>query len=267
MSEVFDCTTPEGLAAGLEAAAHAVRDGKIVVLPTDTVYGIGADAFNADAVAAVLAAKGRGREMPPPVLVPNVRTIDGLAREVPDYVRALLARFWPGPLTVVVKSQSSLSWDLGETNGTVAVRMPDNAVALSLLGDVGPMAVTSANLTGSPAARTAQEAQDQLGAAVSVYLDAGPATGTSASTILDCTTDLAVTLREGALPRSEIDVELQAAARLAETERLAEEKRAAAQGRAPRGARGVGKPGPRPTPGAARRGAGRVAGQRRRPQP
>jgi len=267
MSEVFDCTTPEGLAAGLAAAAQAVRDGKVVVLPTDTVYGIGADAFNADAVAALLAAKGRGRDMPPPVLLPNLRAVDGLAQEVPDYVRALLARFWPGALTVVVKSQPSLSWDLGETNGTVAIRMPDNEIALSLLGDVGPMAVTSANLTGSPAAHTVAEAQDQLGAAVSVYLDAGPATGTAASTMLDCTTDSAVTLREGAIARSDIDAELEAAARVAEAERLAEEKRAATQGRAPRGARGVGKPGPRPNPGAAGRRTGRVAGQRRRPQP
>jgi len=265
MSEVFDCTTPEGLAAGLEAAAQAVRDGKIVVLPTDTVYGIGADAFNADAVSAVLAAKGRGREMPPPVLVPNLRTVDGLAREVPDYVRALLAAFWPGALTVVVKSQPSLSWDLGETNGTVAIRMPDNGVTLRLLDEVGPMAVTSANVTGSPAARTVAEAQGQLGAAVSVYLDAGPATGTAASTILDCTTSFAVTLREGAVARSDIDAALEEAARVAEAERLAEEKRAAAQARGPRGTRKLGQPGPRPTPATPARRGGRVAGQRRRP--
>jgi tRNA threonylcarbamoyl adenosine modification protein (Sua5/YciO/YrdC/YwlC family) len=266
MSEVFDCTTPDGLAAGIEAAAQAVRDGKVVVLPTDTVYGIGADAFNPDAVSAVLAAKGRGREMPPPVLVPNLRTVDGLARDVPDYVRALLARFWPGALTVVVKSQPSLSWDLGETNGTVAIRMPDNEVALSLLSDVGPMAVTSANLTGSPAARTVAEAQDQLGAAVAVYLDGGPATGTAASTMLDCTTAYPVTLREGAIPRSVIDAALEEAARVAEAERLAEEKRAAAEGRPPRGPRGVGRPGPRPAASAPARRGGRVAGQRRRPR-
>jgi len=250
MSEVFDCTTPEGLAAGLEAAAQAVRDGKIVVLPTDTVYGIGADAFNADAVSAVLAAKGRGREMPPPVLVPNLRTVDGLAREVPDYVRAL---------TVVVKSQPSLSWDLGETNGTVAIRMPDNGVTLRLLDEVGPMAVTSANVTGSPAARTVAEAQGQLGAAVSVYLDAGPATGTAASTILDCTTSFAVTLREGAVARNDIDAALEEAARVAEAER------AAALARGPRGTRKLGQSGPRPTPATPARRGGRVAGQRRRP--
>ena len=164
MSEVFDCTTPEGLAAGIEAAARAVQSGQVVVLPTDTVYGIGCDAFDAAAVTAVLAAKGRGRDMPPPVLVPNARTVDGLARSVPPYVRHLIDRFWPGALTLVLESQPSLTWDLGETNGTVALRMPDHEIALALLGQAGPMAVTSANLTGRPPAQTVAEAQEQLGA-------------------------------------------------------------------------------------------------------
>ena len=177
MSEVFDCTTPEGLAAGIEAAARAVQSGQVVVLPTDTVYGIGCDAFDASAVTAVLAAKGRGRDMPPPVLVPNARTVDGLARSVPPYVRHLIDRFWPGALTLVLESQPSLTWDLGETNGTVALRMPDHEIALALLGQAGPMAVTSANLTGRPPAQTVAEAQEQLGAAVAVYLDGGPASG------------------------------------------------------------------------------------------
>ena len=159
MPEVFDCSAADGLALGVAAAALAVRDGQVVVLPTDTVYGIGCDAFDSSAVAAVLAAKGRGREMPPPVLVPGVRTIDGLAREVPDYARALIDRFWPGALTLVLRAQSSLQWDLGDTNGTVAVRMPDDPVALALLNEIGPMAVTSANRTGMPPATTAAEAQ------------------------------------------------------------------------------------------------------------
>ena len=170
MSEVYDCTTPEGLAAGIEAAARAVQSGQVVVLPTDTVYGIGCDAFDAAAVTAVLAAKGRGREMPPPVLVPNPRTVDGLARSVPSYVQHLIQRFWPGALTLVLESQPSLTWDLGETNGTVALRMPKDDIALAVLSEVGPMAVTSANLTGQPAATTVTAAASQLGAAVSVIL-------------------------------------------------------------------------------------------------
>ena len=100
---------------------------------------------------ALLAAKGRGSDMPPPVLVPDARTVDGLATDVPDYARALVAAFWPGPLTIVLRAQPSLMWDLGETGGTVALRMPDDPVALALLREVGPMAVSSANRTGHPA--------------------------------------------------------------------------------------------------------------------
>ena len=141
-----------GARDGVAKAVEAVRAGEIVVLPTDTVYGVGADAFSAEAVASLLAAKGRGREMPPPVLVPSVRTVDGLATDVPAWARDLIREFWPGPLTLVFKAQSSLMWDLGETNGTVALRMPQDDIALAVLTEVGPMAVTSANLTGQPPA-------------------------------------------------------------------------------------------------------------------
>ncbi|MBK8470072.1 MAG: threonylcarbamoyl-AMP synthase [Actinomycetales bacterium] len=205
MSEIHDCTTSDGRSAAVAAAAAAVRAGQIVVLPTDTVYGVGCDAFDAAAVRAVLAAKGRGRDMPPPVLVPNPRTVDGLAREVPDYARALIERCWPGPLTLVLKAQSSLRWDLGDTNGTVAVRMPDDPIALDLLREVGPMAVTSANRTGMPPATTATDARDQLGEAVGVYLDGGERRGSATSTILDCTGAEPMTLRVGALAQDEID--------------------------------------------------------------
>ena len=169
------------------------------MLPTDTVYGVGADAFSPEAVAAVLAAKGRGREMPPPVLVPSPRTVDGLATAVPDWARDLIAELWPGPLTLVFHAPASLMWDLGDTNGTVALRMPEDDIALAVLTEVGPMAVTSANLTGSPAATTVLEAAAQLGGAVSVYLDGGPSRGGAASTIVDCTTESPTVLREGAV--------------------------------------------------------------------
>ena len=139
----FDCTTPEGRHECVATAADAVRRGEVVVLPTDTVYGVGADAFNPDAVAAVLAAKGRDRHMPPPVLVPHARTVDGLAIDVPPYARDLMERFWPGPLTLVLLAQPSLMWDLGETNGTVALRIPQDETAIALLTEVGPMAVTT----------------------------------------------------------------------------------------------------------------------------
>ncbi|GAB3877021.1 L-threonylcarbamoyladenylate synthase [Terrabacter terrigena] len=208
MSERYDCTDPEQRAEGIPAAGAAVRRGEIVVLPTDTVYGIGCDAFDANAVASVLAAKGRGRDMPPPVLIPTARTAQGLATQVPDYAQRLMERFWPGPLTLVLKAQTSLHWDLGETNGTVALRVPDHELALELLGDIGPMAVTSANTTGDPAAHTVDEAVAMLGESVGVYLDGGPAGEGRPSTIVDCTGDAPVTLRLGALSQADIDAAL-----------------------------------------------------------
>ena len=208
MSERYDCTDPSGRADGVPAAAGAIRRGEVIVLPTDTVYGIGCDAFDATAVASVLAAKGRGRDMPPPVLIPTARTAQGLATQVPDYAQRLMEKFWPGPLTVVLRAQTSLHWDLGDTNGTVALRVPDHDLTLELLGDVGPMAVTSANTTGDPAARTVDEALAMLGETVSVYLDAGPAGDGEASTIIDCTGEAPVTLRIGAIAQDDIDAAL-----------------------------------------------------------
>lgn len=199
VSHVYDCSDADERAAGLRHASDAVRRGELVVLPTDTVYGIGADAFDGTAVAALLAAKGRGRAMPPPVLVPDARTLEGLAADVPDVARTLVEAFWPGPLTLVCWAQPSLQWDLGDTGGTVAVRMPHHAVALELLGLTGPLAVSSANLTGRPAATTAGEARDQLGESVAAYLDGGPTGQSVPSTIVDVTRTRTQVLRFGAL--------------------------------------------------------------------
>ena len=180
-------------------AADAVRRGEVIVLPTDTVYGVGADAFDREAVQALLAAKGRGRSMPPPVLVASPQMLDGLAFDLPRYARDLVDAFWPGGLTIVCRSQPSLSWDLGDRGDTVALRMPLHRTALALLESTGPLAVTSANRTGQPAATTCDEAEEQLGEAVSVYLDAGPCAGSLASTIVDVTGDRPRLLRAGAL--------------------------------------------------------------------
>lgn len=198
-SERYPTTTDEEQEAAVEAAALAVQQGDLVVLPTDTVYGVGADAFDPAAVRGLLAAKGRGREMPPPVLVSAATTLDALAVRVPGYARALVAEFWPGPLTVVCHQQSSLQWDLGDTRGTVAVRMPDHPVALAILERTGPLAVSSANRTGMPAATDADQAVEMLGDAVAVVVDAGASPGGEASTIVDCTGDRGRVLRRGAL--------------------------------------------------------------------
>lgn len=230
MSPVYDCTTEEGRAEGIAKAAEAARAGEVVVLPTDTVYGVGTDAFSTEGVRSILAAKGRGREMPPPVLVPNVRAVDGLASDVPPYARDLIREFWPGALTLVLEAQPSLAWDLGDTNGTVALRMPDDELALEVLEAVGPMAVTSANRTGEPAATTMVEAATQLGAAVKVYLDDGPRSSSQASTIVDCTGTAPVVLRAGAISQEQLDRVLAAAegtAAAAETDQIAETAEAA----------------------------------------
>src|SRR5499427_1315825 len=173
MSARYDCTDPEQRATGISEATAVLRKGELAVLPTDTVYGLAADAFSPDAVAALLAAKGRGRQMPPPVLVGSRRAAMALIEDVSTSATDLMDEFWPGGLTMVFRSARSLVWDLGETKGTVAVRMPMHPVALELLRETGPLAVSSANLTGSPPATTAAEAEAQLGEAVSVYLDDG----------------------------------------------------------------------------------------------
>ncbi|MDO5629767.1 MAG: L-threonylcarbamoyladenylate synthase [Mobilicoccus sp.] len=204
MSPVIDTRDDDGREQGIRAAVDAVRAGHLVVVPTDTVYGVGADAFDEAAVADLLDAKGRGREMPPPVLVPSPRTIDGLASSVPLYARDLIDEYWPGALTLVVRAQASLMWDLGDTNGTVAVRMPDEPLTLAVLSETGPLAVTSANRTGEPPARTVADAASQLGSRVAVYLDAGPSGDGEASTIVDCTGDAPVILRAGAISEEDV---------------------------------------------------------------
>jgi L-threonylcarbamoyladenylate synthase len=199
VSRLFSMRDPHERQRGLSAAADVVRRGELVVLPTDTVYGIGTDAFATGAVASLLAAKGRGRDMPVPVLVGSPATIEGLAMALPQWGRDLVEAFWPGALTVVCRQQPSLQWDLGDTRGTVAIRMPLHPVAIELLRDVGPMAVSSANRTGVAPATTAANAQEQLGDAVRVYLDAGPCADAIPSSIVDVTGDHPVLLREGAV--------------------------------------------------------------------
>ena len=204
MTQTFDTTDEAQRSTGIASAVSAVKDGRLVVLPTDTVYGVGADAFDPAAVTALLAAKGRGRDMPVPVLVGSWQTIDGLAFAVPQAARELIHAFWPGALSIVVQQAPSLQWDLGEGRGKVMVRMPLHPVAIELLREVGPMAVSSANISGRPPAITADDARRQLGELVGVYLDAGPSQQQAASTIIDLTGPTPHILREGPVGADEI---------------------------------------------------------------
>ncbi|MBZ5734262.1 threonylcarbamoyl-AMP synthase [Nocardioides sp. TRM66260-LWL] len=205
----YPTTTDEEREEAIDAASLALQRGGLVVIPTDTVYGIAADAFDAEAVAGLLAAKGRGRQMPPPVLVSAASTLDALAVRVPGYARALVEAFWPGPLTLVCHQQPSLDWDLGETRGTVAVRMPDHEITREILERTGPLAVSSANKTGLPAAVDADAAEKMLGEDVEVIVDAGPSPKGEASTIVDVTTDAGRVLRLGALSLEELNAVLE----------------------------------------------------------
>ena len=187
MERIYDCSVDTDLLTGMRLAKVSLGRHELVVMPTDTVYGIGCDAFSAKGVEALLAAKGRGPQSPPPVLIPNTQTLHALAESVPDVAVRLAETFWPGALTMILRAQPSLNWNLGETRGTVALRMPDHKIALALLEEVGPMAVSSANLTREPAATTCPQAEAYLGSSVSVYLDGGTSPKGEASTILDLT--------------------------------------------------------------------------------
>lgn len=178
-------------------ASAAIARGEVICLPTDTVYGIGADPFNTDAVTRLLTAKSRTRANPPPVLVAEGQA-EELSEEISPAARALMEAFWPGAMTIVVPARASIGWDLGETNGTVALRMPDSDTTLALLRAVGPLAVTSANQHGQPPATAVEAAMDELGGAVSLYLDGGPSAGGVASTIVSVVGEPTI-LRQGAI--------------------------------------------------------------------
>lgn len=211
MASVFDCSDRDQMLAGMRQARQAIGRGDVIVAPTDTVYGVAADAFSPAAVQKLLDVKGRSRQQPPPVLVANTDALRALVEEVPEEVTRLVEAFWPGGLTIVLPAQPSLTWDLGETQGTVAVRQPDHPLMLELLAETGPLAVSSANLTGKPAAIDAAAARDMLRDTVAVYLDDGPVKTGVASTIVDATSLVGArgertvrVLREGAISRAEL---------------------------------------------------------------
>ncbi|MGI8992814.1 MAG: L-threonylcarbamoyladenylate synthase [Nocardioidaceae bacterium] len=197
MSDIYSLNDPARRSEGFAAAKLALSRSGLVVVPTDTVYGVAADAFDPAGVRRLLRAKGRSRAKPAPVLIGSPDTLRALATNLSAEVRELAEDFWPGGLTLICRQQPSLRWDLGDSRATVAIRMPDQEELLALLDDTGPLAVSSANLTGQPPATTAADAQDQLGEAIDVYLDAGPTPGATASTIVDATGDALTVVREG----------------------------------------------------------------------
>lgn len=199
MSRIMDCSTDENRERAIAAAVDAVKAGRLVVMPTDTVYGLGCDAFDNQAVASLLRAKHRGPDMPVPVLVGSWNTIEGLVREYSPAARTLVEAFWPGGLSLVVNQAPSLPWNLGDTAGTVMLRMPLHPIAIEILRRTGPMAVSSANISGQAPATNAVRAKQMLGGEAAVYVDGGEATIGTPSTIVDISTPAPRILREGAV--------------------------------------------------------------------
>ncbi|MFP7707494.1 L-threonylcarbamoyladenylate synthase [Trueperella sp. LYQ141] len=166
-------------------ARRVIEAGQVLCLPTDTVYGIGADPRNPQAITALLAAKSRTRQMPPPVLVASIDQARELCAEINVAAQTLMEHYWPGALTIILPARPNLGWDLGQTNGTVALRMPDSPDTLALLAEIGPLAVTSANLHGRTPARDVDEAYEQLGESIALYLAGPVCASVTPSTIID----------------------------------------------------------------------------------
>ena len=193
--------------AAIAAVAERLRRGLPVVLPTDTVYGVGVLPFDAAAIDRLYAVKGRPAEKGIPVLLGDVADVAHVAGFIPPAAAALMAHFWPGPLTLVVPRSADLPANLSPDD-TVAVRVPDHAVARALIRAAGgAVAATSANVSGQPPARSADEVLAELGGRVAAVLDDGPSPGGVASTVVDCTTERPVVLRVGPLSAADLGLE------------------------------------------------------------
>ncbi|HSL30002.1 MAG TPA: L-threonylcarbamoyladenylate synthase [Anaerolineales bacterium] len=191
----------EILQASSEAILQALdvlRNGGLVAFPTDTVYGIGALAFDGNAVESIYAAKNRPVEKAIPVLIGDATDLEKVGTNIPESARRLADRFWPGPLTIIVPKRRDLPEAVSATP-TVGVRVPDHDLARALLRLAGPMAVTSANISGAQSPVTAQEVYEQLGGRVALILDGGRTPGGVPSTLVDCTSAELKVLREGPL--------------------------------------------------------------------
>ena len=190
---------------GLARARDALRAGELVVVPTDTVYGVAADPFAVGATAKIFELKNRARSLPLPVLISRPRQAWALCDSVPPGAAELAAAFWPGALTIVMPQTPDLDWDLGDDVGTIALRMPNHTDTLELIENTGPLAVTSANLSGESTPPLIEDVRARLGDAVAIYLDDGPAKEDKGSTIVDLARRRPTILREGSISRDAIE--------------------------------------------------------------
>ena len=199
MAEVISASDP----SAVERAVTALQNRQVIVVPTDTSYAVVADAFQTFATQRLFGAKRRGRDVPLSLLIRNPRQVIGLAADVPESAERLMASYWPGLVTIILQSQPDMPWDLGETQDTVALRMPANDLVLAIAADVGPLACSAANRRGHPPPLTLEDAQLHMGDAVDLYIDGG-VLQPGVSTIVDCTRPTAEVLREGRVPATAV---------------------------------------------------------------
>lgn len=177
-------------------ALAVLKKGGLVAFPTDTVYGVGALAFDGKAIESIYLAKDRPVEKAIPILIGDLRELGEVGVDIPQVARQLASRFWPGPLTILVPKRSDLPESVSATS-TVGVRIPDHETARVLLRATGPMAVTSANISGAQSPVTAEEVYEQLGGRIPLIIDGGRTPGGVPSTLVDCTAPEIKILREG----------------------------------------------------------------------
>lgn len=207
---LFDCREPAALLEGMRKARMAIGRGKVVCVPTDTVYGLVADAFKPSATKALRDARGMVENDPLGVLLPGIPTLRALADNVADEVHALAGEFWPGALTIITAAGESLMWDLGNTQGTVALRMPSERIVLELLSETGPLVASSAYRVGETGGLRAEDAEATFGGDVAVYLSSGASYSAGIlSTVIDATGldrpgGRLRLVREGAIPATDI---------------------------------------------------------------
>ena len=199
MAEIIPADDPQAL----DRAVEILRSGQLVVVPTDTVYTVLADAFQTDATQRLLGAKRRGREVPLSILIRNPRQVIGLAGDVPETAERLMASYWPGPVSLVLPEQPEMPWDLGATRGALTLRMPADDLVLAIAAEIGPLACSAANRRGELVPTTVEEAELQMGEAIALYIDGGPA-APALTTIVDCTRDGVDVLREGMVSTGDI---------------------------------------------------------------
>jgi L-threonylcarbamoyladenylate synthase len=198
-TEIIPASSPDAIPYALEILQH----GGLVAFPTDTVYGVGSLAFDGKAVESIYAAKDRPIEKAIPVLIGDAEDLEKVGLDIPNPARQLAMRFWPGPLTILIPKRPDLPESVSATE-TVGVRVPDHNVARALLRAAGPMAVTSANISGAQSPSMAQEVYEQLNGRIPLIIDGGKTPGGVPSTLVDCTTAELKILREGPLSLNEI---------------------------------------------------------------